>query len=247
LDAAACGAGDRGDHRSALPPRACLEDSATGSELELAATHAQSQGARRESDPTLGRRGLAAGKKNARRQRAWIVFEDESGVSERPPVRSTWAPRGQTPILIHPYNWKKLSVAGAMAYRWDGRRCRFVFRTQPGSFKAVDIIAFLKALKQQFRGKKVILIWDKLPGHKAQITHQYLSSQRHWLRMEWLPSYAPDLNPTEFVWGHSKGGELANQAVEHLDDVADALRRALRRVTNRLGFAFLHHAGLSFG
>jgi putative transposase len=134
-----------------------------------------------------------------------------------------------------------------MAYRWDGRRCCFVFRTKPESYKALDVIAFLRALKQHFRGKKVILIWDKLPGHKATITQQYLSSQRHWLRMEWLPPYAPDLNPTEFVWGHSKGGALANQPVEDLDDVADALRRALRGVSNRLGFAFLRHAGLSFG
>ena len=35
--------------------------------------------------------------KNARRQRAWLVFEDESGVSQLPVVRRTWAPRGQTP------------------------------------------------------------------------------------------------------------------------------------------------------
>lgn len=134
-----------------------------------------------------------------------------------------------------------------MAYRWDGRRCRFVFRTHPGSFKAPDIIAFLKALKQHFRGKRVILIWDKLPGHKAGITQQYIATQRQWLKMEWLPSYAPELNPTEYVWGHAKGGELANQPVEHLEDVTAALRRALRRLPTRLGLAFLRHAGLSFG
>ena len=193
----------------------------------------------------MGGRGLAAGKKNARRRRAWIVFQDESGVSERPPVRRTWAPKGKTPVLTHPYNWNKLSVAGALAYRWDARRCSFLFRTLEGSFKASDIIAFLKALKRHFRGRKVILIWDRLPGHKARITQQYLLTQRHWLKMEWLPAYAPELNPTEYVWGHSKGGELANQAVQDLADVGDALRRSLRRVSAPLGFAFLRHAGLS--
>jgi transposase len=189
---------------------------------------------------------LAAGKKNARRRRAWIVFEDETGVSERPPIRRTWAPRGETPVLIHPYNWKKLSVAGGMAYRFDGRRCQFVFRTLRGSFKAKDIISFLKALKRHFRGKNVILIWDRLPGHKAVITRQYIASQRDWLKVEWLPPYAPDLNPIELVWGHSKSGQLANQPVDDLDDVACALRRAFRGVTTRLGLAFLRHTGLSF-
>jgi transposase len=214
-------------------------------ELELAATDAEGKGAGRDGHQAMGGRELAAGKKNARRQRAWIIFQDETGITERPPVRSTWAPKGQTPVLTHPYNWNKLSVAGALAYRWDGRRCRFLFRTIEDNFKATDIIVFLKTLKRHLRGRKVILIWDRLPGHKARITQQYLLTQRHWLKAEWLPAYAPDLNPTEYVWGHSKAGELANQPVEDLDDVADALRRGLRRVTSRLGFAFLRHAGLS--
>ena len=137
-------------------------------------------------------------------------------------------------------------MAGALAYRWDGRRCHFLFRTLEDSFKAKDIIVFIRALKRHFCGRKVILIWDRLPGHKARITQQYLLTQRHWLRVEWLPAYAPELNPTEYVWGNSKGSELANQDVEDLDDVADALRRSLRRVTARLCLAFLKHAGLSF-
>ncbi len=57
---------------------------------------------------------LGAAIKNARRRRAWLVFEDESGISQHPVVRRTWAPRGQTPILTHTGgNWKRLSVAGA--------------------------------------------------------------------------------------------------------------------------------------
>ena len=111
----------------------------------------------------------------------------------------------------------------------------------------MDVIAFLRALKTCFRGRKLIVIWDRLPGHKARLTQEYLRHQRAWLKTEWLPAYAPDLNPTELVWGHAKGGELANQLIEDLDDVADGLRRQLRRVTARLGFAFLNHAGLSFG
>jgi transposase len=64
--------------------------------------------------------------KNARRQRAWLVFEDETGLTDRPPIRSTWAPRGQTPVVTHPYRWNKMSVAAALGYRWDGRRCRLL-------------------------------------------------------------------------------------------------------------------------
>jgi len=195
----------------------------------------------------LGARGLATGKKNATRRKAWIVFVDESGVSERPPIYRTWAPRGQTPVLIHPYNWNKLSVAGALAYRWDGRRCRFLFKIIEDSFKAADFIDLIRRLRRHFRRDQVTLVWDRLPGHRAVITRNYLETQKHWLRAEFLPPYAPDLNPVELAWGHAKRGDLANQRVFGLDDVHSALTKALRRIDTRLGMAFLRHTGLSLG
>jgi hypothetical protein len=57
-------------------------------------------------------------KKRARRQNALIVFENESGVSLLPSVRATWAPRGHTPVLRHQFGWKRLSLAGPLAYEW---------------------------------------------------------------------------------------------------------------------------------
>lgn len=93
---------------------------------------------------------MAGGKKNARRRRAWIVFQDESGISERPAVRRTWAPRGETPVLLHAFNWKKISIAGALAYRWDGKRCRLYFQTRPGSYDAESLMAFCRSCDATF-------------------------------------------------------------------------------------------------
>ena len=124
---------------------------------------------------------VAGNKKNARRRRAWILFQDESGVSERPPVRRTWAPKGETPVLVYAFNstpaskdrlpgtpgWKKLSISAALGYRWDGKRCRLWFQTRPGSYNDERLIGFLRDLKKHLRGQKVILIWDGLPAHKS--------------------------------------------------------------------------------
>lgn len=193
-------------------------------------------------------REMADGKKNARRRKAWIVFQDESGVSERPSVRRTWAPRGETPILIHSFNWKKLSICAALAYRWDGKRCRLYFQTRTGSYNGESLIAFLKDLRRHFRGSRVILIWDGLPGHKSRIMKQYLQSERHWLRVEPLPGYAPDLNPVELLWGNLKGQELANRCSVGLAEAETAVDNGMARVghSRQLSFSFLHHAGLSF-
>ena len=57
---------------------------------------------------------LGAAKKNARRRRAWLVFENESGLSQQPVVCRTWAPRGEMPVLRHAGGTlKRLFVAGA--------------------------------------------------------------------------------------------------------------------------------------
>lgn len=197
----------------------------------------------------MGAGAVAGSKKNARRRQAWIVFEDESGVSERPSVRRTWAPRGQTPVLIHAFNWGKISLAAALAYRWDGKRCRLYFQTRPGSYGPESLIVFLRQLRRHFRGQQVILVWDGLPAHKSRILQAYLKSQRHWLREERLPGYAPDLNPVETLWGNIKGQELANRCSANLAEAATAVSQGMARVRSQaqqLAFSFLDHAGLSF-
>jgi len=196
----------------------------------------------------VGLHAVAQAKKNARRRRAWIIVQDESGVSQRPPVRRTWAPRGQTPVLIHAFNWKKLSISVALAFRWNGRRTRLFFQTRPDSYNTESLIAFLRDLKREFRRRRVILIWDGLPAHRSREMTAFLRTQRSWLSVEGLPGYAPELNPAEQLWGNVKGRELANQCAENLTDVAAALRKGMARVRRRpsLAFSFLKHAGLSF-
>ena len=107
---------------------------------------------------------------------------------------------------------------------------------------------FLRQLRRFVRGQKVILIWDHLPAHRSKRMKQFLFKQRDWLTIEWLPGYAPDLNPTEGVWNNIKTTEMANFCPEQMSEAANAFRRGLQRVSHsrRLPFAFLEHAGLSF-
>jgi len=196
----------------------------------------------------VGHGALARGKKNACRQRAWLIFEDESGISQHPVVRRTWAPRGKTPILTHTLNnWRRLSVAVALAFRWDGRRARLMFQTRAGAYTATALVGFLRALKRSCRGRRVILLWDGLPAHKSRAVRTYVAGQRSWLTVEPLPGYAPDLNPVELVFGNVKGRELANHCGPDLPILAAALRTGLARVRRcpQLALAFLQHTGLA--
>lgn len=162
-------------------------------------------------------------------------------------MRRTWAPKGETPVLVHAFSWKKLSMCVALGYRWDGERCQLWFQTKPGSYNDESLIDFLRDLKRDLRGEKAILIWDGLPSHKSRRMKQYLEGERSWLEVEMLPAYSPDLNPVEDLWGNVKGQELANRCVEGLGEAEAAVNDGMDRVCRRgLPFSFLDHAGLFF-
>ena len=224
-----------------------MEDSGSH-RLDAATARQASARARSGKSAVLAAAEMAGRKKNARRRKAWIIFQDESGVSQRPPVRRTWAPKGQTPVLIHAFNWKKLSICAALGYRWDGGRSRLWFQTRNGNYDAVSLIAFLEDLKRELHGQKATLVWDGLPAHKSRVMGDYLRRQRAWLTVERLPGYAPDLNPVETLWGNIKGQELANRCAHTLDELDTEIDAGMGRVrrSSHLVFSFLEHAGLSF-
>ncbi|WP_425607466.1 transposase [Rhodococcus pyridinivorans] len=96
---------------------------------------------------------MAADKKIARRRGAWICFQDESGVSLLPVVRATWAPKGDTPVLHHRFSWKRLSMAGVLAYRPDRSRSAFVFSMTDGAYNTDKLIEFLTELPGPRKGR----------------------------------------------------------------------------------------------
>jgi len=40
-----------------------------------------------------------------------------------------------------------------------------------------------------------------------------------WFETEWLPAYAPELNPAEMLWNHTKYADLANFIPEDVNDL----------------------------
>jgi len=134
-----------------------------------------------------------------------IVFEDESGVSLLPSVRATWAPRGCTPVLRHRFAWKRLSLAGALAYEPDGSTAHLVFELRPGAYNDETLIEFLTFLNEHEQ-RPVLLIWDGLPSHRSRRMSEWIASQRHWLFVEPLPGYAPDVNPSSGFGAASSRG-----------------------------------------
>lgn len=159
----------------------------------------------------------------ARAEKRTIVFVDESGLTQKPAAKSTWAPVGQTPVLELNFNWKKLSVIGGITLK------SLYFQLHEDSVKAPEVVAFLKHLQQHIPGK-LLVIWDGLPAHRAKLVADYLASKECRVWVERLPGYAPELNPIEYLWGYAKGNDLANFAPKELWELSRAARKALTRV-----------------
>jgi transposase len=148
-------------------------------------------------------------------------------------------------VLRHRFNWKRLSLAGALAYEPDGSAAHLVFQLRPGAYNDQALIDFLTEL-DDLEQRPAVLIWDGLPSHRSVRMRDWLAEQRDWLALEPLPGYAHDLNPVEQVWGTLKSRDLANLCSDTIGQVANAAQNGLDRIGRdaALCFAFLRHTGL---
>jgi hypothetical protein len=127
---------------------------------------------------------------------AWICFVDESGACLTPSVRRTWAPKGRTPVLRHRMRGRRrVSMAGVCCYRPIGADARLAFNLREGAYDTDQLIGVVGALERLLGGALVTLVWDNLPAHHSTAMSAWLAAQQAWLQVEYLPCYAPDLNP----------------------------------------------------
>ena len=96
-----------------------------------------------------------------------------------------------------------------------------LFRMYEHNIDRQDVVSFVGHLLRMIR-RKVVLILDRWSVHRAAVA---ILQKRYpdRLTIEWLPAYAPELNPTEQVWNHTKYGDLANFIPDHIEDLADAV------------------------
>ena len=138
-------------------------------------------------------------------------------------------------------------MAAGLCYGSRGGGASVAFYHQLGAYNTQMLIGALDQLRVFLGGQKATLVWDGLPAHRSLAMAAWLRRQRSWLVVERLPGYAPDLNPVEALWANLKGVELANLAVDTLEEVTAAAERGIQRIraTHWLAFSFLRHCGLS--
>lgn len=129
-------------------------------------------------------------------------------------------------MLQYHFNWNLLSAAAGVTW-WN-----FYFRLFPGTIGGPQVVEFLQHLLQHLRGK-LLVIWDGLPAHRSRVVKDFLIQERKRLEVEFLPAYAPELNPVEYLWGYWKEHELPNFCPKNFGELSHQALRALRRMRRR--------------
>jgi transposase len=175
------------------------------------------------------------------------VFLDESGFMLTPTVRRTLAPRGQTPILKRWDRRDRISAISAVTVSPRRRRLGLYSRLLPDDANAhgEDTVAFLKQLRRHLPGPMTVL-WDRSNIHdRSRVVRAYLAGHPE-IKTEKFPGYAPETNPDELVWQHTKHGRLANFTPEGTAELRSVLVAEFSRLHRRpaLLSAFIRHAGV---
>jgi transposase len=160
----------------------------------------------------------------AKAEGAQIHWGDETGISNQAVYGRSFAPKGQTPILRRPATRRTLSLISAVT-----NRGRLRFMLYEGALNAALFLAFLQRLVRSAWGK-VFLIVDNLKVHKAGKVQAWVAAHCERIELFFLPAYAPDHNPDEFLHSDLKRSLGRRPAAKDKVQLKSRLNGYLRRL-----------------
>lgn len=131
--------------------------------------------------------------KRAKREKAEIQWADETGLSNQANYGRSFAPRGKTPVVRRLAARFSQSMISSLSNLGVLR-----FMVYDGALNAKVFLKFLRRLVQG-ASKKIFLIVDNLRVHHAKIVMAWVEANKDKIKLYFLPPYAPECNPDEFV------------------------------------------------
>jgi transposase len=160
-----------------------------------------------------------------------LLYGDESEALTHPYLARAWAKSGADLRVPAPGQAKKVAILGS----FDHKTRQLIVHTSKTK-RSSDFVAHLEQLDRLYGPKPgqpvkpVVLVEDNGPIHTSKLSRAALAARAHWLAIEWLPKYAPELNDIEHVWRDLKAHHLAHQTFAD----ADALDRAIHHAVDTL-------------
>ena len=157
---------------------------------------------------------------------ARIFFLDEAGFQSDPPLGRTYGLKGKTPVVTTSGQRQSINVISAVNARGE-----FWAATYTGKLDAEAFVAFLNNFMRGRKGK-VFLVVDGHPAHKANRVKGLIETMKGRLELHFLPPYAPDLNPDEFVWSYMKGNGVSKKPLKQNESMRQRVEEDLANIQN---------------
>ena len=157
-----------------------------------------------------------------------LLYGDESEALTHPYLARVWAKAGVDLRVEAPGQAKKIAILGSL----DHVTRQLIVHTSPTK-RSADFIAHLEQLDHLYgpkpgcATKPVVLVEDNGPIHTSKRSLAAIAERAHWLTVEWLPKYAPELNDIEVVWHDLKANHLAHQTFTDTDALDRAIHQAV--------------------
>ena len=160
--------------------------------------------------------------KQAKRQRAWILFGDEVSFPQWGSLSRTWARQGQQPTVKTTGKRKGYKVFGFIEY-FSGQ---LFYHGQDGRFDSASYQAFVHKIMAQ-TSQHLFLVQDGAKYHTSKATREFFTQHQDRVTVCQLPAYSPDYNPIEYLWRKTKKQATHNKYFEQYEQLVAAVNRAL--------------------
>jgi len=163
-------------------------------------------------------------RKRAKKLGAMVFFLDEAGFQSDPPLGRTYGLKGHTPVVSSSGQRQSINVISAI-----NASGAFWSATYTGKLNAESFMEFLKDFVKSQR-RRILLVVDGHPAHKANLIKAYIATLAGKLELHFLPPYAPDLNPDEFVWNYMKGSGVSKKPLKKNESLRERVEQDLRAI-----------------
>ena len=161
-------------------------------------------------------------RRQAQKDKAQIYWGDEMGLRSDHAVGRSYGLKGQTPVILA--TGQRFGCSMISAITNQGRLNFMVFKER---FTAQVFLEFLRRLLRQ-SARRVYLIIDRHPVHRSRKVKSWVKDNEERLRLVFLPSYSPELNPDELLNQDVKSNALGRQRPGNQTELMGKVRSYLR-------------------
>jgi transposase len=162
----------------------------------------------------------------AKREKAIVLWLDQTGLRSDSSVGTTWAPVGKTPVVGKTGKRFGVNVMAAISNKGE-----LYFTCFTGTFTGPVFLAYLDRLVRHL-DRKIHLIVDGHPVHRRVNVRNWLAEHVDQIQMHFLPGYSPELNPVELL-NHDLKHHVAQANPANPAELAAAAASHLRRRQNQ--------------